>query len=175
MPDASDDLPNLDDVIGPGLRLLLVGINPSVLSARRNRHFARPGNRFWPALSASGLLPRPFGPDDQHLLPAHGIGITNLVARPTVRADEVTAEELHAGAEALVTTVHALGDPVVGVLGVTAYRIAFREPRASRGPQPGRPAWWVLDNPSGLNSRAQIPVVAAQLAEVGAAAGLPDR
>lgn len=163
----------IDDVIGPDLRLLLVGINPGVRSAQVNRHFARPGNRFWPALSASGLLPRPFGPEDQHLLPDVGIGITNLAPRPSARADEVTAEELRAGAQTLIAKVAALGGPTVAVLGVTAYRIAFRTPRAQRGPQPDRPGWWLLDNPSGLNSHAQIPGVAAQLAAVGAAAGLP--
>ncbi|CAN5289935.1 G/U mismatch-specific DNA glycosylase [soil metagenome] len=164
----------IDDVTGPAVRLLLVGINPGRRSAELNRHFAGPGNRFWPALSASGLLPRPFGPADQHLLPALGIGITNLVARPSARAEEVTTSELREGARRLAGVVADLGDPVVAVLGVTTYRVAFRRPGAARGEQPDRPGWWLLDNPSGLNARAQIPQLARMMAEAGGAAGLPS-
>jgi double-stranded uracil-DNA glycosylase len=167
------ELRPVDDVLGPRVRLLLVGINPSVMTSKTGLHFARPGNRFWPALSASGLLSRPLGPEDQHLLPDLGIGITNLAPRPSARADEVTAEELRAGGAALAARVDALGHPMVAVLGVTAYRIAFGAPRAVRVEQPDRPGWWLLDNPSGLNAHAQIPDLAAAFAAVGRAAGLP--
>ncbi|MBW3602188.1 MAG: mismatch-specific DNA-glycosylase [Actinobacteria bacterium] len=164
---------SLGDVLDHRVRLLLVGINPGRRSAERNRHFAGPGNRFWPALSASGLLARPFGPDDQHLLPAHGLGITNLVARPTSRAAEVTAAELHAGAARLRQLVADLGIPAVAVLGVDAYRTAFERPDATRGQQPDDPRWWLLDNPSGLNAHASVAGLADAFAAAGAAAGLP--
>ncbi len=163
----------IDDVIGEGVRLLVCGINPGTRSAQTNRHYAGPGNRFWPALAASGLVEGISGPEDQHRLPAFGIGMTNLVARPSPRATDVSAEELRAGADRLVALVGSLGDPTVAVLGVTTYRTAFRAPRAQRGEQPDRPGWWLLDNPSGLNGRATVPRMAAALAEVGAAAGLP--
>ncbi|WP_370328169.1 mismatch-specific DNA-glycosylase [Euzebya sp.] len=162
----------IDDVLSPDVRLLLVGINPGRRSAELNRHFAGPGNRFWPALSASGLVPGPIGPAEQHELPAHGIGITNLVARATATAAEVTREELRAGGAALVERIAWTDVRVVAVLGVTAYRVAFAAPRAARGPQPDRPGWWLMDNPSGLNAHAQVPELARQIAAAGRAAGL---
>lgn len=168
-----EDLEPVDDVLGPHVRLLLVGINPSIKTSLTGLHFAHPGNRFWPALSASGLLPHPMGPADQHHLPGHGIGITNLVGRPTATAAEVTRAELRAGGAQLTARATAEGIPVVAVLGITAYRIAFATPRAVRGRQPDRPGWWVLDNPSGLNAHAQVAEVARQLAAAGRAAGLP--
>lgn len=173
MPDATWTNRTIDDVIGPSVRLLLVGINPGRRSAELNRHFAGPGNRFWPALSASGLLPRPFAPSDQDELPDHGIGITNLVPRATATAAEVAAEELRSGAARLGEKTRGWGIDVVAVLGVTAYRTAFSRPRAARGRQPDRPGWWLLDNPSGLNAHAQVPELARQFAAAGAAAGLP--
>lgn len=169
------DLPPMTDVLEPGVRLLLVGINPGRRSAELDRHFAGPGNRFWPALSASGLLPEPFGFDDQHRLTGVGIGITNLAARPTATAAEVTAAELREGGAIVAAKAEQLGVAVVAVLGLTAYRIAFGRPKAVRGPQAEHPGWWLLDNPSGLNAHAQVPTLAAQLAAAGAAAGLPVR
>lgn len=163
----------IDDVLGPDVRLLVCGINPGTRSAQSNRHYAGPGNRFWPALSASGLLPHPVGPEDQHLLPGWGIGLTNLVPRPSPRATDVSADELRAGAERLAVLVRQLGNPVVAVLGVTTFRVAFGRPDARRGPQPDIEGFWLLDNPSGLNGRATVPRMAAALAEVGDAAGLP--
>lgn len=169
------DLSAMTDVGGPSVRLLLVGINPGRCSAELDRHFAGPGNRFWPALSASGLLPEPFGFPDQHRLPGLGIGITNLVSRPTATAAEVTAAELREGGAVVVAKAERLSAAVVAVLGLTAYRIAFGNPKAQRGPQADHPGWWLLDNPSGLNAHAQVPVLAAQLAEAGRAAGLAVR
>lgn len=168
----------IDDVLpapgaDPGLRLLVCGINPGGESARTNRHYAGRGNRFWPALSRSGLVPHTVGPEEQHLLPRWGIGLTNLVARPTLRADEVTTAELRDGADRLLGLLADLRPRVVAILGVTTYRRGFRRPRAARGPQPDRPELWVLDNPSGLNAHTSADALASDLAAAGAAAGLP--
>lgn len=165
----------LDDVVGREVRLLLVGINPGLRSAARNRHFAGPGNRFWPSLAAAGITPEPFGPDDQHRLPELGVGITNLVARETVRATEVTGDELRAGALRLAEQVASWRPRVVAVLGVTAYRRAFSRPQALVGRQPetiGGAALWLLANPSGLNASWQVADHAVPLREAADAAGL---
>jgi TDG/mug DNA glycosylase family protein len=155
---------------------LLVGINPSLRSAELGQHFARPGNRFWPALHAAGLTPRRYWPGDQDALAALGIGVTNLCPRPTVRADEVAAQELRDGAAGLLAKLEGGPRPaVVAVLGVTAYRIAFTRPRARMGSQPDRfggQSWWVLPNPSGLNAHTQLPGHAAALREVAKASGV---
>jgi TDG/mug DNA glycosylase family protein len=140
---------------GAGLRALFVGINPSLRSAEVGHHFARPGNRFWPALHAARFTPRLLTPYEDGLLPSFGIGVTNIVSRPTRAAAELTAEELRAGALALEATVRAWKPRLVAVVGVVAYRAAFRRPDANLGLQQervgGRPVW-VLPNPSGLNA-----------------------
>jgi TDG/mug DNA glycosylase family protein len=139
----------------PGLRVLFVGVNPSLRSAEAGHHFARPGNRFWPTLHAAGFTPRRLAPEEDGLLPAFGIGVTNFVARPSRAAAELTAAELRAGAGELEETVRAWAPRLVAVVGVVAYRSAFRRPHAAVGlqaePVGGRPAW-VLPNPSGLNA-----------------------
>jgi double-stranded uracil-DNA glycosylase len=143
------------DVIAPGLRVLFCGINPSLYSAAVGHHFARPGNRFWPALYAGGLTERLLKPEEEQLLLSQGFGITNLVARATARAEELTAGELAAGARRLVAKVRRQRPAVVAVLGVTAYRTAFARPRAAIGRQAETIAdavLWVLPNPSGLNA-----------------------
>lgn len=164
-----DVLPGPDD---PPLTLLICGINPGTLSARTNTHYAGPGNRFWPAIRTSGLAPDVTGPADQHLLATRGIGLTNLVARPSPRATDVTPEELREGANRLLALIAERRPTVTAVLGVTTYRIAFRAPKAQRGPQPDHPGLWVLDNPSGLNAHATPAKMAAALADVGRAAGV---
>lgn len=164
-----DVLPGPDD---PPLRLLVCGINPGVESARTNIHYAGRGNRFWPALSASGLVPRPMAPSDQHLVARHGIGLTNLVSRPTATAAEVTTGELREGAGRLLELIRRHRPAATVVLGVTAYRKAFADRNARRGPQPGSAGIWLLDNPSGLNSHVTVQGLAARLAEAGRAAGL---
>jgi TDG/mug DNA glycosylase family protein len=159
----------LRDVIAPDLDVLFVGINPSLLSAARGHHFARPGNRFWPALHLAGLTPRRMTPDEDDELPGYGLGITNVVDRPTRTAAELTPEELVAGGAALATLVERWRPRAVAVLGVTAWRAAFRRPKAVLGVQPervGGAVTWVLPNPSGLNAHYQLPDLARRYAEV---------
>jgi TDG/mug DNA glycosylase family protein len=149
-----DVLPGLGEV----LRVLFCGINPSLYSAATGWHFARPGNRFWPALHLSGFTPRRLAPAEQHLLPGYGLGITNLVARATAQASELDPAELLAGAGRLSTLVQRHRPRILAIAGVTAYRTAFGHPRAVTGPQPppldglDGPRVWVLPNPSGLNA-----------------------
>src|SRR4051795_8094905 len=118
----------LRDVIAPGLDVLFVGINPSLLSAARGHHFARPGNRCWPARHRAGLPPRRLTPDEDAELPRYGLGITNVGDRPTRTAAELTPEELRAGGAALAALVERYRPRAVAVLGITAWRAAFRRP-----------------------------------------------
>lgn len=158
---------------GQPLAVLLCGINPGLYSGATGHHFARPGNRFWPALHRSGFTDRLLAPHEQHLLPSYGLGITNLVDRATARADELTEEELRAGGERLAALVRRVSPRYVAVAGVTAYRIAFGSRRTSIGPQPGTlgPArLWVLPNPSGLNASWTLPRLAAAFTELRVAA-----
>ncbi len=164
----------LPDVVAPGLRVLLSGINPGLLSAWTGHHFARPGNRFWPALHRSGFTPRLLRPDEQDELLALGLGITNVVARATARADELSAEEVVAGGAALREKVLALEPAWLAVVGVTAYRTAFSSPGAAIGPQDlevGRSRVWVLPNPSGLNAHYTPQALAAEFARLHDAVG----
>jgi double-stranded uracil-DNA glycosylase len=150
----------IPDVVGPGLRVLFSGINPGLYSAATGCHFARPGNRFWPALHASGFTASQLRPSEQWSLLSYGLGITNLVARATARADELTAAELRAGGESLARLAERLDVPFLAVLGVTAYRAAFGVRDAVVGGQPlrlGGAQLWVLPNPSGLNASWQPP------------------
>ena len=143
--------------------MLFCGINPSLASAAAGHHFARPGNRFWPALHESGFTPRRLRADEDRLLLDFGLGSTNLVDRPTRAAAELSAAELRAGAEALEALVARHRPRVVAVVGITAYRTAFARPGAGLGLQPerlaGRPLW-VVPNPSGLNAHHQLPELA---------------
>ena len=153
----------LPDVVAPGLDVLFCGINPSLTSAARGHHFARPGNRFWPALHLAGLTPRLLAPDEDRQLLTYGLGVTNVVARPTRTAAELDADELRAGAVALTTLVERWRPRVLAVLGVTAWRVAFDRPRAGLGRQPeavGAAETWVVPNPSGLNAHYQLPDLA---------------
>ena len=150
---------NLPDLVRPGLDVLFCGINPGLLSAATGHHFARPGNRFWPALHLSGFTPRRLAPAEQSELLTYGLGITNLSDRPTAKADELTAEELREGGERLTALAESYGPKVVAVVGITAYRTAFGRPHAVVGPQPEMVAsarLWVLPNPSGLNAHYQL-------------------
>ncbi|MDT7726937.1 MAG: double-stranded uracil-DNA glycosylase [Actinomycetota bacterium] len=145
----------LEDVIAPGLRVLFCGINPGLYSAATGWHFARPGNRFWPALYGGGFTPRLFKPSEQGRLPGLGLGITNVVGRTTARADELSGEELREGGSLLAAKVAEFRPEWVAIVGITAYRVAFGVPKAEIGPQDdpiGGTAVWVLPNPSGLNA-----------------------
>jgi len=162
----------IPDVIGPRLDVLFCGINPGLYSGATGHHFARPGNRFWRSLHLAGFTDRVFSPDEQQLLLQAGVGVTNLVERATATADELTKDELVAGARALGLRVEQFRPRFVAVLGVSAYRTAFGRPRASVGPQtegiaPARV--WVLPNPSGLNANYQLPALVEAFAALRAA------
>ena len=164
----------LPDVVGPGLDVLFCGINPSLMSAERGHHFARPGNRFWPALHLAGLTPRRLTPDEDRELLRYGLGVTNLVDRPTRTAAELGREELAAGAAALAALVARYRPRVLAVLGIGAYRLAFDRPRAGLGEQPervGGARTWAVPNPSGLNAHFQLPDLARLYGELRGAAG----
>ena len=149
------------DVVGPDLRVLFSGINPSLVSAELGHHYARPGNRFWKALHGSGFTPRLYTPDEDGDLPALGIGLTNVVDRPTRAASELSDDELRAGAARLAELARTSGVRVVAVVGLGAYRVGFDRPAATVGFQPGEEVGgaqaWVLPNPSGLNAHYQLP------------------
>ncbi|MGA5300548.1 G/U mismatch-specific DNA glycosylase [Nucisporomicrobium flavum] len=168
----------IPDLVGPGLRVLFSGINPSLYSAATGHHFARPGNRFWPALHRSGFTDRQLHPSEQWSLPDAGLGITNVVARATARADELSPAELVAGGEILAALVDRWRPRFLAVLGVTAYRTAFARPKATMGRQPDRIAGvpvWVLPNPSGLNAHYTVDTLAAAFAELRTAADAGSR
>ena len=163
----------IPDLIGPDLRVLFSGINPSLYSAATGHHFARPGNRFWPALHRSGFTARRLHPSEQFELPAAGLGITNVVARATARADELSPAELVEGGAILSALAERWRPRFLAVLGVTAYRAAFGRPRATMGLQPERLGGvpvWVLPNPSGLNAHFQLDDLAGHFAALRAEA-----
>lgn len=162
------------DVIAPGLRILFCGINPGLYTAAVGHHFARPGNRFWPALHASGLTPTRLHAYQERQLLDLGLGITNLVSRATAAAAELTAEELEQGGRALLEKIDRFYPRALAVLGVSAYRSAFKHPKAVIGPQPqqlGGTFMWVLPNPSGLNAHYQLADLARLFRELGDAVG----
>ena len=159
----------VDDLIDDRVRLLFVGINPGLWTAAVNAHFARRGNRFWPALHAAGVTPTlvdvsdGMSETDRELVLALGIGITNIVPTASARAEELSLDELRAGAVALDAKVRRWKPRVVAVLGVTAYRQAFAKPKAAQGRQDDRyggAELWVLPNPSGLNAHETIDSLA---------------
>jgi double-stranded uracil-DNA glycosylase len=157
----------IPDLVGPGLRVLLVGINPSLWSGWSGHHFGRPSNRLWPTLHEAGLTPRRLAPEDTAELLAAGIGITNLVARATARADELADDEIRAGVPGLRELVRDWRPRAVAVLGVTAFRVAFGRPKATVGRQPDAfegSLLWVLPNPSGLNAHYQQAALTAEYA-----------
>jgi TDG/mug DNA glycosylase family protein len=171
----------VDDLIGPGLRLLFVGINPGLWTAAVNAHFARPGNRFWPALYRAGITDHlidasaGLSPADAAALVAAGVGITNFVNVATARADELTAAQLRSGAERLRRVVASVRPRVVAVLGLTAYRAGFGAARAATGRQAEAlegAELWVLPNPSGLNAHASLESLAERFRAAADAAGV---
>ena len=169
------------DLVGDDVRLLFVGINPGLWTAATQTHFAHPGNRFYPALLQAGLIERGidrsagFSNDDRAHLVARGIAITNLVNRATVRASELTKDELREGGRRLGALVADLQPRVVAIAGITAYRTAFRRPKAQLGRQPEDLAGaelWAVPNPSGLNAHETTASLAEWYRRVGAAAGI---
>lgn len=160
------------DLVAPGLLVLFCGINPGLYSGAVGHHFARPGNRFWPALHGAGFTPQLLSPYDERLLLQFGYGITNLVNRATATADRLLPEELREGGKRLRAKVRRFRPKYLAVLGVGAYRQAFAQPRAGIGPQEatiGTTRIWVLPNPSGLNANYQLPDLIAQFRELHAA------
>lgn len=163
------------------VRLLFVGINPGLWTAATQTHFAHPGNRFYPALQQAGIIERAVDPsagmtdeDRAHLLD-RGIGITNLVARATARADELSADELRSGGERLRETVRRVRPAVVAVAGITAYRSAFGAHRAKAGRQEEAfegALLWVVPNPSGLNAHETVATLAQAYAAPAREAGV---
>lgn len=159
-------------MLAPGLDVVFCGINPGLYSVAVGRHFARPGNRFWPAIHQAGFTPELFTSVDQDRLPAYGMGITNIVARGTARADELTRAELAEGGVVLRRKMIRLRPVWLAVLGVGAYRIAFGARAAAVGPQPerlGATRVWVLPNPSGLNAHYTLDKLVAEYARLRAA------
>ena len=163
----------MPDLVAPGLSILFCGINPGLYSGATGLHFARPGNRFWPALHAAGFTERILAPWESHLLLEAGYGLTALVRRATARADELSDEEFVAGRRALERKVRRYKPRWVAVLGLGAYRAAFGRPRAIVGRQAqriGSTDLWVLPNPSGLNANHQLPELTKMFRELRLAA-----
>jgi TDG/mug DNA glycosylase family protein len=150
----------LRDVIAPGLKVLFCGINPGLYSAATGFHFARPGNRFWPALHAAGFTPRLFHPSENDKLLGLGYGLTNLVNRATGAAAELAPAEFVAGGKKLAAKVRRHRPAAVAFVGLGAYQAAFGRPKATLGVQPERlegAEVWVLPSPSGLNANYPLP------------------
>jgi double-stranded uracil-DNA glycosylase len=169
------------DLVGEDLRLLFVGINPGLWTAAVQTHFAHPANRFYPALLAAGIIERPIDPaagmtdDDRAYFVSRGLGITNLVARASARADELSATELRDGGARLVERIEQWRPAVVAVAGITAYRAAFGVRSAAPGRQQddlGGAQLWVVPNPSGLNAHHTVATLAAAYREPAVAAGI---
>ncbi|HJR50076.1 MAG TPA: G/U mismatch-specific DNA glycosylase [Gemmatimonadales bacterium] len=168
----------MPDLVAPRLAVLFCGINPGLYSAATRHHFARPGNRFWPALHGAGFSDRLLQPWEEERLLPRGFGITNLVARATAGADELTRGELIAGRRRLERLVRRSGPRWVAVLGLGAYRTAFGRPLAKVGPQAEPLAGarlWVLPNPSGLNAHYQLPDLVREFAALHAAVDRRER
>lgn len=147
------------DVIAPNLDILFCGINPSLYSAAVGHHFARPGNRFWKTLHAAGFTDRLVSPFEDHNLVTLGYGITNIAERATARADQLLHDELVIGWRSLTDKVKRYEPRVLAILGISAYRTAFKRPKATMGQQSERlhnTLIWVLPNPSGLNAHYQL-------------------
>ncbi|GAA4523870.1 mismatch-specific DNA-glycosylase [Brachybacterium paraconglomeratum] len=188
---ATPDPQSIDDVLpdpaqDPPLRLLIVGINPGLWTAAVNAPFARPGNRFWPSLHRAGLTSRlvdasrGLDPEDEQDLHRRGIGITNLIGRATVRADELGREELQRSGAQLIARMEQLRPQAVAIAGITAFRSAYSVPKARLGLQdpaevegwPADIALWVVPQPSGLNAHASVASLAENWREVARSVGV---
>mgnify|MGYP001039492939 CR=1 FL=1 len=150
----------IPDVLAPGLAVVFCGINPGLYSGAVGHHFARPGNRFWPALHQAGWTDRQLNPTEDVLLPRYGCGVTNLVARTTATATELTDEELARGGQILRRKIARYRPRCLAILGIDAYRKAMGVRKATVGQQPltiHDSRVWLLPNPSGLNAHYQLP------------------
>ncbi len=149
---------SLRDRVGPGLRVLFVGINPGLRSAEVGHHFAGYSNRFWKLLCEADLVPEPISTWDDHRLPEWGFGITNLIPRATSGIDSLRPEEYVAGTRVLRRKVRRWKPKIVAFVGVTLFRSVFARPAAvpvTLGPQMERfenARVVVLPNPSGRNA-----------------------
>jgi TDG/mug DNA glycosylase family protein len=164
------------DVIARDLQVLFCGINPGLYTAAVGHHFARPGNRFWPALYASGFTERLLSPFEERELLERGYGITNVVPRTTATADLLTREEIVAGGKRLRARVLRYRPRILAVLGLGVYRTAFNQPKAKIGRQEdriGETVLWVLPNPSGLNANYQAADLARLFTELREATNSP--
>jgi TDG/mug DNA glycosylase family protein len=153
------------DLVAPGLRVLLCGINPSLMSAAIGHHFGNPANRLWPVLHLAGFTPRQLHPTESHELLDHGVGVTNLIARATATAAELSPAEIRDGVGPLTRLVGMYTPRYVAFLGLTSYRTAFDRPKATVGPQPEDLAGariWLLPNTSGLNAHYQLADLARE-------------
>lgn len=169
------------DLVGPDLRLLFVGINPSLWTAATQTHFAYPGNRFYPALQVAGIIERPIqrgvemSDVDREYFLGRGLGITNVAQRATAKAAELSAQELSDGGAVLREFVRSSKPVVVAIAGITAYRTAFGIPKASMGEQPEGfegARLWILPNPSGLNAHETTESLGAAYRAPAIAAGV---
>ncbi len=161
------------DIIAPRLKVLFVGINPGLYSGAVGHHFARPGNRFWPALHKAGFTSYVLSPFEERELLKRGYGITNIVAFSTTAADELGTRDLLAGGRRLTAKIKRYRPRIVAILGLKAFRLAFRRPQAGFGLQEeriGSSQVWVLPNPSGLNASYQLPALARMFRTVRRAA-----
>ena len=167
-------VPDVLPAPGEPFRVLFTGINPGLYSGATGWHFARPGNRFWPALHASGFTPRQLAPSEQAELTRYGLGISNVAPRATAQAAELTPAELKEGGARLLGLITARRPRFVAIAGVTAYRTAFGRPKALIGPQPeplGTARLWILPNPSGLNASWTLPRLTGAFRELREAVG----
>jgi TDG/mug DNA glycosylase family protein len=168
----------LADVVASDLDVIFVGINPGLGSVVRGHNFATPSNRFWPALHRSGFTPQLMNADQETDLLPLGLGITSIVRRPTARASELSRQELIDGGQDLTRRIRALRPRWLGMLGVTAYRVAFAAPDAQVGPQPaelGVTRIWLLPNPSGLNAHYPPAALAEEFARFRRAVNRPPQ
>jgi TDG/mug DNA glycosylase family protein len=157
------------DVLAPDLQVFFCGINPGLYSGAVGHHFARPGNRFWPTLFNAGFTDRVLSPFEERELLVVGCGITNIVARATASAGELSEAELIRGARRLQLKIRRFKPRFIAILGIDAYRKAFRRPHATLGLQPeqiGISTVCVLPNPSGLNAHYQLADLARMFGEL---------
>ena len=157
------------DIIALNLKVLFCGINASIYSAAVGHHFARPGNRLWKTLHQAGFTEHLLSPEEDQTLLKWGYGMTNIVSRATARADELEQGELLEGYQILAAKVAQFRPQYLAILGITAYRVAFQQPKAKIGAQPkylNDTKIWVLPNPSGLNAHYQLKDLAQVYGEL---------